>query len=146
MSKGLFRPNVSLLKTQQTNFSHGSMLPQIDCTAGKTTTATLFPVFEEEIRKVRSSDASFSTLLGLSTCKMPQGICPLDTIYTHNTKQYIKLYYFGVIVCHGVSYSITSTNSDTMFTKDLPGGYLRRKMKMRAQLKILRCNVITLRN
>ena len=33
-----------------------------------------------------------------------------------------------------------------MFTKDLQGGNLRRKMKMRAQLKIRRCNVITLRN
>ena len=33
-----------------------------------------------------------------------------------------------------------------VFTKDLPGGNLRSKMKMRALLKIRRCNVITFRN
>ena len=33
-----------------------------------------------------------------------------------------------------------------MFARDLPGGNLRRKTKMTAQLKIRRCNVITLRN
>ena len=39
-----------------------------------------------------------------------------------------------------------STKVVTMFTKDSPGGKLRRKIKMRAQLKIQRCDVITLRN
>ena len=44
----------------------------------------------------------------------------------------------------GLFYSLHYTIK--MFTRDLAGGNLRRKMKMRVQLKIRRCNVITLRN